>query len=239
MRIWDAEDINQLFTFPEFSNEQDCIDQCKIQDTELWNFEILGRCDVLNLADFPEELLDEIGPNIDSNLSFDGGLTYDYLYSISNTFSSTQTILLDIEHEDAENWGFELAGLGQSKIDINFSNTTDEQSETETNNNVATIGFHLEDDNIIDYYNFQVKEDPTWGMPVFVLNGGASSCPFEPGTVPYDGVELTSDTYNIVDIMPGEVGTFNLTVGNIANIGNGRAYRVRRADYTQGSDYQR
>ena len=55
-------------------------------------------------------------------------------------------------------------------------------------------GYYLGDDDPDDDYLVQVVEDKVYGVPAFKLVSGQTSCPFEPGTVPREGVQLTSNT---------------------------------------------
>ena len=87
--------------------------------------------------------------------------------------------------------GVEIGGVGASggvrvraKLDVGVS----ESSTTTTTNRT---GFYLADDDTGDAFSVDVKRDRVYGTPVFELVSGVSSNPWEPGTLPRDGVDLT------------------------------------------------
>ena len=83
------------------------------------------------------------------------------------------------------------------------------------NTNAYNMGhsFTLSDDDAGDHFNVTIKRDPNYGTPIFQTTAGQSSCPFETGTQPREGVELTSDRYN-ANVLSGEAAVYNLTLRN-------------------------
>ena len=82
------------------------------------------------------------------------------------------------------------------------------------------------DNDVGDNFQFRIKGDPVYGTPVFELTAGESSCPWELGTLPRDGVALTMDTYNQSGINPLEPAVFRLTLMNTSPSGDTRDYEL-------------
>ncbi|MCP4710677.1 MAG: T9SS type A sorting domain-containing protein [Planctomycetes bacterium] len=81
----------------------------------------------------------------------------------------------------------------------------------------TTWGFSLSDDDAGDYFWIDVYEDDWSGSsPVFVLQGGASMCPWEENTAKREGVSLTTDSNSALDLPPDQLAIFNIDIGNLS-----------------------
>ncbi len=85
---------------------------------------------------------------------------------------------------------------------------------------VRTTSVTLADNDPDDFFWVQIYDDGVYGN-VYKLVGGATSCPWEPGTLPREGVQLsmtgsTSGGFNEVNIPPDQAAIYTL---NLANTG--------------------
>ena len=62
--------------------------------------------------------------------------------------------------------------------------------------------------------------DTVWGMPVFKILGGQSSCPWEKGTMKRQAAQITLDTYSAVNVLPDEEAVFTVYAGNASETGD-------------------
>ena len=90
------------------------------------------------------------------------------------------------------------------------------RTETTTSEESVTISYHLEDDSIGDYFDLEVGTDPVYGTPVFKILSGVSSCPWEPGTVQREKVELTVVKADLIDIPPTKKAIWHLKLRNVS-----------------------
>ncbi|MFH1568615.1 MAG: LamG-like jellyroll fold domain-containing protein [Gemmatimonadota bacterium] len=121
-----------------------------------------------------------------------------------------------------------VAGFNRQGAEITESDTLADTLKT------RMVGFFLADDDetselneLADHFTVDVKTDPVYGTPVFELLAGASSNPWEPGTMPRDGVQLTADSYTATDVMPGQLAAFTLHLGNTSQTKEDRKYRLK------------
>src|SRR6056297_675746 len=161
-----------------------------------------------------------------NNYSFSGGTGL--AYSQTSTVSESKSIeyTLDIDTDVALEAGVEIGGSGVSggasvKIQSGFG-----ESQTVARSQSNTIGFFLGDDDSGDSFSVNVMSDPVFGTFVFNPVAGVSSCPWESGTLPRDGVQLTADQLTIGDVPQDQAATFRLTLGNIGQNNEIREYRL-------------
>jgi hypothetical protein len=75
------------------------------------------------------------------------------------------------------------------------------------------VGYVLSDDDLGDSYTVDILNDKVYGVPAFKLVAGRSSCPWEPGTLPREGVQLISNTYS-QSVPENQAAVFVLQLGN-------------------------
>ncbi len=169
-----------------------------------------------------------IGPGGEAtnNISFDAGASLDYSYMTEATSSNSESIAISGTEEWLFEEGFDLLGAGwdfsQSFVNTESNDNTTVNDTTKT----KIIGFVLDDDDPGDGFAFTVKSDPLWGMPVFELIGGQSSCPWEEGTVKRQLASISSTENLIVDVPPDEPALFTLLLGNSSETGETQAYSL-------------
>jgi len=149
------------------------------------------------------------------NRSFDGNAGP---ITESTTSSSTQSSSLEFEVEIdrsmAISAGVEIGGSGfNGGVNIDLKMTTG-NSETNTNTSSTTMGYTLDDDDAGDYFSVDVKKDPVYNTPVFVLVAGTASCPAEPIAQSRDRVQLSIPTPEIRNIPGNGEALFQLQLQN-------------------------
>ncbi|MEA3288340.1 MAG: LamG domain-containing protein, partial [Candidatus Marinimicrobia bacterium] len=159
-----------------------------------------------------------------SNISFDAGASLEYSYSTEVSNSISNTVSFTNAQEFFMETGFDIMGAGWD-LNVGYARTsTAEVTETTDATLSRTIGFVLDDDDPGDGFAFTVKSDPYWGMPVFDLIGGQSSCPWEAGTVKRQLASISSTENLIVDVPPDEPALFTLLLGNSSETGEPQTY---------------
>lgn len=116
-----------------------------------------------------------------TNLSFDAGSSVESSVKTETTDVSSRSFEWTFDRGIAAEIGLEVNGFGfkvKGKERI-LSGGTDSESNSQASS--QTIGFKLQDDDIGDYFSVDVKRDLVFGAPVFILRGGQSTCPAEPG----------------------------------------------------------
>lgn len=162
--------------------------------------------------------VEQSGAGLDAS-TLDKRITFDALTEISYTLSREKTESSGNSFSGGPYVGvsfstdFTVFGAGltfnnQTKVH-NFNSRTD----TDENGNNRVDSFTLSDDDAGDHFDVLIKRDPEYDTPMFLTNAGRSSCPFESGTVPREGVELIVD--KVVGYGTGDESVlFNLTLRN-------------------------
>jgi len=170
-------------------------------------------------------------PNHHGNISFNAGAGY--LYSETNTKEIEKTYLFNttVDTSFATEIGAFVNGLGATGGVTFETGITIGKSSTNTNQTETTISYVLADDDetsalneLADYYSVDVKKDPLYGTPVFNLVAGATSNPWEPNTLPRDGVSFSANTNNSLGLLEGQQAVFLLNLGNTTQNNEARRY---------------
>lgn len=170
-------------------------------------------------------------PNHPANISFNAGAGYLFQTTTSSTESNTVYFEQTVSEEFAAEFGMVVNGLGGTEGFTFETAVTIGESITGSYETETTITFELADNDetsylndIPDYFTVDIKKDPVYGTPVFNLLGGATSNPWEPNTMPRDGVYLSANTYNISGLEHGDLAAFLLYLGNTSQTGEARRY---------------
>lgn len=160
------------------------------------------------------------------NYSISGGAGVSY--SETSTVSESRTIEFDVEMESeiATEAGFEIGGSGLSGGASVRMQTGMGEARTVAKSQSNTLGFFLGDDDSGDSFSVDVKSDPVFGTFVFDLAAGTSSCPWEPGTLPRDGVQLNADELTKINVPADHAVPFQLNLGNTGQSNETRKYRL-------------
>lgn len=162
----------------------------------------------------------------DYNISFSAETQYEWSQSISTKASAALEFSMFIEQSIAINAGLEIAGAGvsggvETSFRLEFGSSLSASRQYE-----KTTGFTLYDDDLDDFFTVDICKDEVYGTPVFKNLKGRSSCPWEPGTQPREGVQLLSDTYSQIVPESGEQAVFRLQLGNTSQSNEDRTYNL-------------
>lgn len=166
------------------------------------------------------------GATLETNRSFSAGANYDYSHTVDTVTTHEWDTRVYTGNEAALGFMFNESGNeGSAKFftTLGFS-TTRSGSTSETNS--RTVGYTLSDGDAGDYFTVDVKDDASYGTPVFSLVDGRSSCPFEPGTQPRDAPVLNVSPAALVDVDPERPATFTLALTNLSDSEETRTYTL-------------
>ncbi|MFB6342486.1 LamG-like jellyroll fold domain-containing protein [Saccharicrinis sp. FJH62] len=117
-----------------------------------------------------------------TNLSFDAGSSIESSVTYETTDESSSSFEWSVDAGVAAEVGFTLNKFGfKLKAKERYHHAGGESS-TNSETSSETIGFVLKDGDIGDYFSLDIKKDQVFGSPVFILRGGQSVCPAEPGS---------------------------------------------------------
>jgi hypothetical protein len=172
--------------------------------------------------------------NFIENKTFSSGIVYEN--SVQTTRSASHSFNFDfyLDYGVAVDIGASVGGIGifggvavkgKSQWGSVVSNDT---SKT------TTIGYVLSDDDTGDSFTVDIKEDKVYGVPAFSLVAGRSSCPWEKGTLPREGVQLISNSYSQV-VEESQKAVYVLQLGNTSQSNEPRTYHLV-FDHTSNPD---
>jgi len=178
----------------------------------------------LNAVD--ETVYSFAGDSTLTSLAFSAGASLDYNFTTDQSFTNTHTVTLESETDESTEGGFTYADFGFSAAVSANTSTESEEESSISESSGQTIGFHVEDDDIGDNFSFTMQRDPVWGMPVFKMVGGASSCPWEDGTDIRQGCTIMPASAEAYDIAPDEAAVFVLQLENTSETGEDQTYEL-------------
>jgi len=163
----------------------------------------------------------------DKNISFDGGVGA-VTETTTTTATKTGTIEFDLSlnAEVAIELGLDIGGTGASGgVSVGFKMETG-GSRTGTTIKSTTIGYTLDDGDLGDFYSVNIKKDLVYGTPVFEVVAANTSCPFEPGTLPRDEMQVLVPEPVKRDVDPNGEAEFVLKIGNTSQSLERRTYTI-------------
>jgi hypothetical protein len=167
------------------------------------------------------------------NRSFSSGVSYEAFQEIATKRSTSLELSVYIELGVALEAGIEVGGSGLSGgVEIKVRTELGVAANMSQMQSKKT-GFILNDDDEGDAFTVNILKDEVYATPVFKVVTGTTSCPWEQGTQPREGVQVTSDIYlaNIDD--PNGTAVFHLQLGNISQSDEDRLYNLV---FDQGSN---
>lgn len=164
------------------------------------------------------------------NLTWDAGIQYEY----SETRDTAQQVESSLSESFEGLLGFALstgatgAATGQvelktgAKFEGSFNQGTGQLTQRGT-----TVGYVLKDDDPLDTWTMDVKDDPLFKTPVFHVRAGQTSCPWEVGTSQREGVKLLSvDGNTRLNVPSNGIAAFNFLLTNTSPTGETWTYGV-------------
>ncbi|MBK9256202.1 MAG: T9SS type A sorting domain-containing protein [Saprospiraceae bacterium] len=153
------------------------------------------------------------------NLTFDGLASYQESSQTTSTNSVTINTTLEWSVEKSVELGLELDGKGfGQKISFELGGGVKIGGGYKNEKNV-TVTYNLADDDPNDSYTIDVKDDPVYGTPVFVLRAGESMCPWVPGTLNREEIGLQIDRLTAVDVPENDAAIFKIKMSNLGQTG--------------------
>ncbi len=227
---WDIDSVATTFIYTESHIRNTLIPQLR----ELRNL-ALGENDTIRARKYLEGI-DRWNQELEYNRSLKRTARFERNISFSAgaslTYSSNNTSSITSTRTRTQTWDVHWqAGLGAVILGCTYEigaqgsyykNTINDT--TLVTENSVTTGYSLGDDDAGDFFSVNVKRDATYGTPVFDLLAGTSSCPWEPGTQPRDGVQLDMSPYVRNNVPPDEPAAFILSLGNTSQSGESREY---------------
>ncbi len=161
------------------------------------------------------------------NRSFSAGVPYENSLEVTAGLTNTIDFSMYLEASLAAELGMEIGGSGasggvESKLKLEMGGSSSIGSSY-----TRTTGYYLSDDDAGDFFSVDIMADLAYAAPVFKLVAGRSSCPWEPGTQPRDGVQLLSDTTTRLGVNSTDAALFTLSLGNTTQSGEIRTYNLR------------
>ena len=148
------------------------------------------------------------------NISFSAGAPYTSSTSIDLSNRSSIEFSMFLEKTAAVELDLDIAGTGfESKVETKMRMEVGAAASVAFSSSKVT-GYHLEDNDVGDFFSVDIKSDRTFGTPVFDLVSGRSSCPWEEGTQHREGVRLQADTYAQSGVDPDKQVVFKLNLAN-------------------------
>jgi hypothetical protein len=163
--------------------------------------------------------------NADSidNVSFSAGVLTDYSVETTRSTSHSFDFNFYLDYGLAVDIGASVMGVGiYGGVAVGGRSTWGNVVASE-NISSTTVGYVLADDDLGDNYSVTILEDKVYGTPAFKLLGGKSSCPWESGTLPREGVQLISNTYSQT-VPETQSAVFLLQMGNLGQNNETRTY---------------
>ena len=191
-------------------------DSAKVYDNQIdvWQQTLKLNRDLKKKAKFVE------------NRSFSAGSQFTSSTEVSKTTSGSLEFNMYIENTVAQEAGLEIGGVGfsggvETRFRMDFGASVFGGLTTS-----RTTGYLFDDDDVGDFFSVDIKADEVYGTPVFDLASGRSSCPWEPGTQPREGVQLLIDSRVRTDIAPEGQGVFKLSLGNTSQSDEDHIYNL-------------
>lgn len=157
------------------------------------------------------------------NKTYSSGLVYENSVQTKRSKSSSVDFNYYIDYGVAIDIGASISGVGLfGGVAIKGKSEWGSVTSNDSTGSV-TVGYVLSDDDPGDSYTLDIMEDKVYGVPAFKVVAGRSSCPWEKGTLPREGVQLLSDKYSQW-VEESQAAVFILQLGNTSQSNELRTY---------------
>ncbi|MBI2416479.1 MAG: hypothetical protein HYV28_00940, partial [Ignavibacteriales bacterium] len=165
------------------------------------------------MVDYNSSLKASSGDSL-KNISFSAGPFYNYEEQFSRDSSATFTSYKMLDVEGSLNLGLMVNEAGMS-VNFPFAYHSGFQQDSSVGNAITTTtGYTLGDDDAGDFFSVNVSKDAVFNTPVFRTVAGASSCPYEPGTMTRNLAVLTPKYLSAINVNPDSFAVFPVYLGN-------------------------
>ena len=156
-----------------------------------------------------------------------GGFSFEMGVATGQSFTSSQEVSVELEADFESASGFTFDETGFDYVISTTSSTESSEEVSESESVGQTMTFVLADDDINDQFTFSLQRDLTWGMPVFKVTAGQSSCPWEGGlTQAIDTAYIAIEVDVQENVPPDSFAIFNLTLHNNSGVQADGAYEL-------------
>jgi hypothetical protein len=163
------------------------------------------------------------------NVSFSAGAPYDNTSAsgVDSNVSYNYNVFVNADLGLGVFFG-DISGFANTTIGVktNFQWNSNKSNSTDINT-VKTIGYHLEDDNVGNFYSVDVKTDHVYGTPAFGIVAGTSACPHEAGTQARDSVDLFLDNYAVANVPINQTANYTAHIVNLSESQETRTYSIQ------------
>ncbi len=169
------------------------------------------------------------------NISFNGGVRHSSSVTLSGSSTTTISGSIKLDNVTKSETTIEESGSGTT-LDFSLGLSTEVGASSSTSiGNERTTGFELYDDDLGDFQTVSVFTDPLYLTPVFKVEAGTTSCPWEKGTQPREGVMLRADKLSQVVSMGEDQAIFKLQLINTSESDEDFTYDLV---FNQTSNYE-
>ncbi len=149
------------------------------------------------------------------NISFSAGADYEYSETLDSLSSSTTSEGSKFNGDFDNKIILKFQGIGPGFVIKSHVEKVTESSKDNNKENGVTTGYVLKDDDVLDAFSVDICIDSVYKTPLFKVNAGQSSCPWEPGTAKREGVNLVCTNGPVrTDVPANEPATFTFIMGN-------------------------
>lgn len=149
------------------------------------------------------------------NISFSAGADYEYSETIDTITSNSTSEGSQFNGDFDNKIILKFQGIGPGIIIKSHVEKVTESSKDNNDEKGVTTGFVFKDDDVLDAFSVDVCVDSVYKTPLFKVNAGQSSCPWEPGTAKREGVNLVCTNGPVrTDVPANEPATFTFIMGN-------------------------
>lgn len=164
------------------------------------------------------------------NITFSNGV--DYTFNVENSMTAIDNfeyeVYLDLDIDAYGHIGGESAGFGEFGAFSKLHTILDSKAIERSGEKNSSIEIHLADKNPGDYFSVDVLVDPKYKTPLFAVYGGASSCPYEEGTLQRDKPVISiMGAQKQFNVPANQAASFTVQIGNESVTEEGRQYNVR------------
>ncbi|HMA61248.1 MAG TPA: Ig-like domain-containing protein, partial [bacterium] len=234
--VGDLKGFNSTYMFSKYYIKNDLIpnlrmqwrvdgDSSALKSLNYW--ETILQKDSVAVANARDHDAFKIGTQQESsNISYDAGVSYEYMTSTDSSFTNGTQVTVEKSHEAFGSAGFTVDAFGYTNTYAHTWYDAKDTTETETETNTRTIGFVLDDNDPGDAFNFDVLRDTVWGMPVFITKAGQSSRPWEEGTMKRQNAQLSVNPIVQEDVEPDQEAVYTVNLGNLSETGETWSYNL-------------
>lgn len=164
----------------------------------------------------------------EQNISFDAGVEYESSQTIDESTVFEQSVAIGIQEEIKVDYTIGIQQPVQFLTSGQFTATVGLQGLIGSgfaNSESVTTGYVLKDDDPGDTWTMDVKKDPIFKTPVFIIKAGQTSCPWEVGTAHRQGVKMIElDGVTRTNVPSNEAAVFHFQLQNTSSTGETFTY---------------